>query len=244
MKNATILVAASLVLGISMTLSVAQNTGSAERPPLRGGAGGRGAGGMRGNTQMAFQVAPVAKDEAEKKILEVLDEINRNRGMSVPRDDGRLLRILVESTGAKQVVELGTFRGYSGIWICLGLRTTAGKLTTFEIDPNNAKISLDHFKRAQVDSLVTIVEGDAHKEVAKLKDPIDLVFIDADKEGYLDYLNQLLPLLKPGGLVVAHNINPGMADPNFIKAITTNPALDSICVSAGSDGISISIKKR
>jgi predicted O-methyltransferase YrrM len=77
---------------------------------------------------------------------------------------------------------------------------------------------------------VTLVEGDAHEEVTKLKEAIDLVFIDADKEGYIDYLNKLLPLVRPGGLIIGHNINRGQADPRYIEAIAKNPALESLRV--------------
>ena len=59
----------------------------------------------------------------------------------------------------------------------------------------------DNFQKAGVDGLVTQVLGDAHKEVARLKDPIDLLFIDADKQGYLDYFTKLLPLVRSGGLI-------------------------------------------
>lgn len=241
-----------LALGAFTAMAAAQDAGApparGDRPPMRGGPGGRGTmggpGGARGGGP-GFSANPVPKDDAEKKVLDVLDEIQRQgRGMSVPRDDGRLLRLLAESTGAKHAVEIGTFHGYSGIWTCLGLRAAGGKLTTFEIDPRNAEISRQNFKRAGVDSMVTLIEGDAHVEVAKLKGPIDMVFIDADKEGYTDYLNKLLPLVRPGGLVVAHNISAGMADPQFIQAITASPALESVFVSAGSGGISVSMKKR
>jgi caffeoyl-CoA O-methyltransferase len=70
------------------------------------------------------------------------------------------------------------------------------------------------------------------------------VFIEADKEGYLDYLNKLLPLVRPGGLVVAHNINPNRADPAFINAITTQASLETLFVNTGNEGISVSMKKR
>ena len=63
--------------------------------------------------------------------------------------------------------------------------------------------------------------------------------LDADKEGYIDYLNKLLPLVRPGGLVIAHNITPGMADPRYMEAITTNPNLETIVRS----GISLTLKK-
>ncbi len=236
MKNLNSIVTAAFFLGLSLSLTSAQET----RAP--GERGGRPSG--RGGAPSGYQAAPVPKDDAEKKILDVLEEMSRNRGIGVPRDDGRLLRLLVESTGAKHVVELGTFRGYSGIWMCLGLRATGGKLTTFEIDKQNAETSRANFKRAGVDSLIHLIEGDAHQEVVQVKDSIDLVFIDADKEGYLDYLNKLLPLLRPGGLVIAHNIDPGRADAGFIKAITTNPNLETVFLSVGSGGISASMKKR
>jgi caffeoyl-CoA O-methyltransferase len=194
-----------------------------------------------------FASTPLAKDDAEQKILSVLDDMNKNsaRGtMSVPREDGRLLRLLAESIGAKHVVELGTSHGYSGIWFCLALRTTGGKLTTHEIDAQRASAARDNFNRAGVSKFVTLVEGDAHEEVTKLKDPIDLIFIDADKEGYADYLKKLLPLVRPGGLIVAHNIDGRMADPAYIKAITTNPGLETSFLNVGGSGISLTLKKR
>lgn len=206
-----------------------------------------GGGRPRPGAASGFSAAPLAQDDAEKKILSVLEDVGSNQrggNMIVPRDDGRLLRLLAESLGAKQVVELGTSVGYSGLWFCLALQKTGGKLTTFEIDPQRAATARQNFKRAGVDSLVTLVEGDAHKEVARLKEPIDLVFIDADKEGYADYLKKLIPLIRPGGLVVAHNMDRAMADPNYIKAITTDPKLDSVFVNAGASGISITLKKR
>ena len=88
---------------------------------------------------------------------------------------------------------------------------------------------------------MTVVEGDAHETVSKLKGPIDMVFIDADKEGYSDYLKKLLPLVRAGGLVLAHNID--MADPEYIKAITTNPDLETTFFMEGA-GMGVTLKKR
>ena len=220
--------------------------GNSDRNPPRDGPrrpGGGPRGGRPGGA--AFQSTPLPKDDAEKKIVQVLEEMRQaGLGISAPRDDARLLRLLVESTGAKHAVELGTYHGYSSIWMCLALRTTGGKLTTFEIDKGNADLSRQNFKRAGVESLVTLIEGDAHQEARKMKDPVDFVFIDADKQGYLDYLKIFVPLMRPGGLVVAHNINAGMADSAFIQAITTDPSLETLFINAGNDGLSVSMKKR
>src|SRR4030042_6996678 len=205
-------------------------------------------GGMTGVSSSA-EIAPLAKTEAEKKILSILDDMDKNdrRGMmNVPIADGRLLRLLAEAIGAKHVVEIGTSNGYSGNWLCLALRTTGGKLTTYEIDERRASLARENFKGAGVDKLVTLVEGDAHNEITKLKEPIDLLFIDADKEGYVDYLNKLLPLLRPGGLIVAHNISMRGGQgrkPDYAKAVTTNPDLETIFYEQGG-GVSVTLKKR
>ena len=187
------------------------------------------------------------KDDAEEKILDVLDDLDKHhrRGMmNVPVEDGRLLRLLAESTNAQHVVEIGTSNGYSGIWFCLALRTTGGKLTTYEIEAHRASLARQNFKRAGVDGLVTLIEGDAHEEVTKLKGPIDIIFLDADKSGYIDYMNKLLPKLKPGGLIVSHNMNQRQADPRFAKAINTNPKLETLYVHMHRAGVSITMKKR
>jgi len=198
-------------------------------------------GASRGQGDSQLEKPPVPRDDNEKKILGILDDIlARQRYRNVPPQDGRLLRLLAESMNAKNVVEIGTPTGYSGIWLGMALQKTGGKLTTFEIDAQRAATARANFKRAGMADIITLVEGDAHEKVTNLKDPIDILFLDADKQGYIDYLNKLLPLIRPGGLVIAHNITPGMADPRYMKAITTNPALETIVRT----GVSLTIKKR
>jgi predicted O-methyltransferase YrrM len=200
-----------------------------------------------GGSDLEFQAETLAKNDEEKKILDVLNEMraNESRGMmNVGPQDGRLLRLLTESTGAKHVVEIGTSNGYSGIWFCLALRNTGGKLTTHEIDAGRASLARKNFKRAGVDDLVTLVEGDAHDTVKKLEGPIDVLFLDADKEGYIDYLDKLLPKLRGGALIIAHNINRRQADPRFVEAITTNAELETMFLLMDAAGVSVSMKKR
>jgi caffeoyl-CoA O-methyltransferase len=202
---------------------------------------GARAGGDRSAGDVALEKRPLAADEFESNALKVLDDIAANQQFrNVPQHDGRLLRIMARAMNAKHVVELGTSTGISGIWLGLALRETDGKLTTYEIDPERAAIARENFKRAGLDNVIHLVEGDAHDEVTRLEGPIDMIFLDADKEGYVDYLNKLLPLLRPGGVVLAHNINPRMADPEFMKAITTNPNLETVV----RGGMSITLKKQ
>jgi caffeoyl-CoA O-methyltransferase len=198
----------------------------------------RGRGGGQGDSEL--ERPPVPKNDNEKKILGILSDIRATQSYrNVPPQDGRFLRILAESMNAKHVVEIGTSTGYSGIWFGLALQKTGGKLTTFEIDGQRAATARANFKRAGMADIITLVEGDAHDEVKKLKGPIDIFFLDADKQGYIDYLNKLLPLLRRGGLVVAHNISPRMADPKYMEAITTNPNLETIVRS----GVGVTLKK-
>jgi len=204
------------------------------------------ASSVPGATEPAGVQPPQPRDEAEAKILAVLDALDHYReGTSnVPREDGRMLRLLAEATGARNVVEIGTSNGYSGLWFSLALSKTGGHLTTFDIDKGRFEMARENFKKAGVDGTITQVLGDAHKEVARLKDPIDLLFIDADKQGYLDYFTKLLPLVRPGGLILAHNMARPRPDPAFVKAITTNPELETLFVNMNDQGLGISLKKR
>jgi len=170
---------------------------------------------------------PVPGTPAEKRVLGVLDQMvtGGELYLAVDADNGRMLRLLTETAGAKNVVEIGTSTGYSGLWICLALQNTGGRLKTFEIDPARAEQARKHFEQAGVVGLVEVVVGDAHENVKRLKDPIDLLFLDADKEGYASYLQALLPLVRPGGLIAADNV--AMA-PDYVKAVTIDPQLDTV----------------
>lgn len=188
------------------------------------------------------QNPPMAQNAAEKRILDTIDGAVQADALyaNVPAADGRLLRILTEAVNAKHVVEIGTSTGLSGMWLALALQKTGGKLTTFEYDPKRAATARKHFQQAGVDKIITIVEGDAHQNISRLKEPIDVVFIDADKEGYVDYLNKLLPLVRPGGLLLAHNVDM-IAE--YMKAVNSKPELDTVVYTTGG-GMAVTLKKR
>jgi len=179
---------------------------------------------------------------AERQIMAVLDRMARTHQtyLSVPADDGRALRLLAETSGAKHAVEIGTSTGYSGLWICLGMLGTGGRLTTFEIDRERAAEARQHFREAGVEQMVTVTEGDAHQQLSKITGPIDYVFIDAEKEGYTAYLRRLLPLVRPGGLILAHNVN---MVPDYVKAVKAIPELETIFFMQG-EGLAVTVKKR
>jgi len=185
---------------------------------------------------------PLGESDAEKRILGVIQEA-RSSGdvyLEVPIVDGHMLRVLTETANAKHVVEFGTSTGYSGLWFSLALRATSGHMTTFELDAQRAAHARKHFEQAGVANLIRIVEGDGHQNAREVKGPVDVVFIDADKEGYVDYFTKMLPLVRPGGLILAHNIN---MVPDYAKLVTTNPKLDTVFYMQGG-GLGVTLKKR
>ena len=230
---------------------LAQNA-SAQRPDPEGraeqtkqarGRGGFGPAGAEAGTDLSKP--PLPKDDGEKKILEALDQARQGRRYAnVSTADGRLLRQLTEAVNARRVVELGTSTGESGLWFAMALRKTGGHLYTHDIDPGRIAVARENFKRAGVEDLITIVEGDAHQTATKDTDPIDVLFIDAEKEGYDAYLKELLPYVRPGGLILAHNMRRPAPNPKYVEAITTNPDLDTSFVLMEGAGLGITLKKR
>lgn len=199
-------------------------------------------GGARDVAPGNDQYPPIPRSESEKRILATIDAAAKAGELyeNVPTADGRFLRLLTETANAKHVVEIGTSTGLSGMWFCMALEKTGGRLTTFEYDAGRAATAKKHFKEAGVERLATVVEGDAHQTITRLKEPIDVVFIDADKAGYVDYLNKLLPIVRPGGLILAHNVN---MVPDYVKAVTTNAELDTVFYTQGA-GLAVTLKKR
>jgi caffeoyl-CoA O-methyltransferase len=120
--------------------------------------------------------------------------------------DARHLEVLAAVAGARKAVEIGTLGGYSGVSLLRGMGI-GGVLDTIEIEPRHAEVARESFRRAGYTTQARIHLGPAMTILQKLspQGPFDLVFIDADKESYPDYLNWAAEHLKPGGLVLADN---------------------------------------
>ena len=125
--------------------------------------------------------------------------------MLVGAVEGRFLALLVAITGAKRILEIGTFTGYSAIAMAEALPED-GRITTLELDPEHAATAREHLEAAGVSDRVEIVEGRAIDSLRRLEGPYDLVFIDADKTSYPDYFEAVVPIVRPNGLIVADNV--------------------------------------
>jgi predicted O-methyltransferase YrrM len=169
------------------------------------------------------------------------------RYWSVPRRDGELLHFLVKATQARNILEIGTSHGYSAIWMALALEETGGRLTTIEIDRTRHDLARKRLGEANLSQRATLIRGDAHAEVPKLGGPFDFVFLDADKEGQVDYFHALYPrMLAPGGLLAVHNaIRQAGAMRDYLALVRNHRDFDTVTVSATmDDGFCLSYRRR
>jgi predicted O-methyltransferase YrrM len=180
-------------------------------------------------------------------------------GISVSASEGKLLHLLALLSGARRILEIGTLGGYSTIWLARAL-PPEGKLISLEIDPHHAEVAQRNLEHAGLTKKVEVRTGPALEALSRIMAeesmPFDLIFIDADKDGYVDYLRKAVPLLREGGLILADNTLPdAVFDPKadsgtkrYNAAVAAHPDLVSILVpvlrSNGIDGLLISLKKR
>jgi len=178
------------------------------------------------------------------KVLASIKAVDSGQ-LSVSEEDGRFMRVLVMSSGAQRALEIGSAYGYGAIWIGLGLRQTGGHLTTIEFDAGRAKAAAENIRRAGLAGTVTVVSGDAFKEIPKVAGTFDFVFSDAWKPDYRKYFDLVFPRLAPRGLFLAHNVvNKQSEMKDFLAAISDNPALATSIVRPGSEGMSVTVRLR
>jgi predicted O-methyltransferase YrrM len=163
--------------------------------------------------------------------------------LAVSEEDGRFLRVMVASSHATRALEIGGANGYSAIWIGLGLRQTGGHLTTIEFDPERAKTAAENIRRAALADVVTVIPGDAFKEIPKLAGEFDFVFLDAWKRDYKRFFDMVFPRLRTRGLFLAHNVvNKQSEMPDFLGVIENNPAVMTTIVRPSGEGMSVTVK--
>jgi predicted O-methyltransferase YrrM len=194
---------------------------------------------------LAFLRVASAQSTLEPPLVKLLHDIkaaDRDQ-LAVSEEDGRFLRVMSASGGAKRALEIGSAYGYSAIWIGLGLRQTGGHLTTIEYDPARARAAADNIRRAGLANVVTVVPGDAFKEVPRLPGDFDFVFLDAWKRDYKRFFDMVVPHLAPRGLLLAHNVVNKQAEMrDFLDAIQNNPSLFTTIVTPSGEGMSVSYK--
>jgi caffeoyl-CoA O-methyltransferase len=138
-------------------------------------------------------------------------------GMMAGVPEARLLEVLIVVSGARSVLELGTFTGVGALAMAAALPAD-GRLVTLERDPENAAVARRHIAASPLADRIELIEGDARETLLRLPGPFDLVWIDAWKADYPGYLDAVLPKLAPRGVMIADNL--------FRDGATLPPASD------------------
>jgi predicted O-methyltransferase YrrM len=181
--------------------------------------------------------------------------------ISVAPNEGKLLMLLAQLCGARNILEIGTLGGYSTIWLARGM-ASEGSLITLEANPKHAEVARLNIARAGFTNRVEVRVGPARDTLPQLategRSPFDLIFIDADKEGYPEYLAWALKLARPGALIIADNVirdgkilDPADTDPRvqgarrFNQLLAEEPRVKATVIQTvggkGHDGMAIAI---
>lgn len=161
---------------------------------------------------------------------------------------GELLYILARATQAKQILELGTATGYSTIFLAKACESAGGKVITLEKSTELAERARSNFKKAGLADRIDVISGDAPEIMRSMKEPVDFIFLDIDKDYYFRVLDQCRRLLKTGGLLIADNVGFKDAD-KFNRAIFDDPSWRAIHLlsflpfhSPEKDGLSLALR--
>ena len=187
-----------------------------------------------------------ARSDASPDIPAILAEIRAkdHDQYAISEEDGRFLRLMVATSGAKRALEIGGASGYSAIWIGMGMRETGGRLTTIEYDAARAKELTENIRRAGMSDVVEVVSGDAFEKIPQLTGTFDFVFLDAWKRDYKKFFDAVFPRLDKGGLFIGHNvINKRDELGDFLTAVEQHPSLWTTIVAPSGEGMSVSLRK-
>lgn len=192
----------------------------------------------------------------------VLDLVERTRravpdhaGMQIALEQGQLLDFLVRLTGARRILEIGTFTGMSSLWMARAAGPEA-HILCLDISEEFTAIARDVWDRAGVADRIELRVGPAIESLRAVDGPFDLAFVDADKEGYPAYLAELVPRIRPGGLLVADNVlwSGRVVDDadsaastaalrEFNRSVADHPELESVILPV-SDGMTVARRRR
>jgi predicted O-methyltransferase YrrM len=128
------------------------------------------------------------------------------RTRNVDRETGRWLALLVRATNARELLEIGSSNGVSTIWLAAAARQNGGRVTGTEILPERAAEANRNLADAGLDTVAKVVADDARVTVATFPGPFDLIFIDAEKDDYVDHFEAVVDRVRIGGLILADNV--------------------------------------
>jgi predicted O-methyltransferase YrrM len=188
------------------------------------------------------QPAAMTDDEVRRHLAAM--RVAQRGHMNVNPAEGEYFYNLVRKMNARRVLEIGTSNGYSAIWFALGLRQTGGRLMTIEIDGGRYHLAEANFRVTGLASLIDARLADAKSEAERLQGPFDVVFLDASKPDYLAYYECVLPRVRKGGIILAHNVVSSARELGpFLDRIHSDRAVKTHIIRICPEGLSVSTKQ-
>ncbi len=180
--------------------------------------------------------------EADEVLKEIEASTEKRFLPIIGPDRGRILIEVIRKTNPKRILEIGTLRGYSAILMAKELDSHA-HITTIEIRDGEAKRARENIARAKVLPKIDVVVGDAIRVLPQITGKFDMVFIDADKEEYFEYLKLVEGKLHKGSVIVADNVGvPAAQMRDYLDYVRSSGKYTSEYVSCGEDGVEVSMK--
>lgn len=181
--------------------------------------------------------------------LEDRDRKDRNDGTAnlkrlrqIPPETGMVLGLLASSAPRGQMLEIGTSGGYSALWLSLAAKQRGDRLITFELLHDKADLARETFDKAQAWDQIDLVNGDARGHVGDY-DAIAFCFLDCEKEMYAEFYKEIVPLLVPGGMLVADNVISHKEDlADFVAAARKDKSVDAAVLPVGK-GLLVCVKR-
>lgn len=195
-------------------------------------------------------------DEVQRSLIDATQALGDISGMQIAIDQGNLLTLLARIVGARRVVEVGTFTGYSALCLARGLPDD-GHLLCCDVSEEWTAIGREHWDRAGVGDKIELRIGPGADTLAALpaEPQFDVAFVDADKPSYVRYVDELVPRLRPGGLLLIDNVlwsgnvvDPATTDDNTEAIrrcndhVAAHPELESLILPIG-DGLTLARKR-
>ena len=169
-------------------------------------------------------------DNVTKSVLLELEKTQK-QFWNISRVTAEFLYYLILANNSKNVLEIGTSNGYSGIWLAKALKRTGGHLTTIEFYDKRLDIAKENFKRCKVDDVIEPLQGSAlmHLEYLPKDFEIDFAFVDANKSEYIKYFKFIDIHMKKGGIIACDNVlsHEEKCKP-FIDAINSHPNYENV----------------
>ena len=192
------------------------------------------------------------EEELLRELAEATSEGTKWIQMQTGHLEGSFLRLLIQAIGAKNVLEVGTFTGYSALSMAMGLPAD-GKITTLDIEPEYTDIARSFWEQSPHGSKIELIMGQALESLTSLTGPFDVAFIDADKQNYLNYWEAVVPKMRKGGVIAVDNVlwygrvlSPKHGDDHaivtFNERVARDERVDRVMLSVR-DGITLARKR-